>query len=204
MFPKHDSLDTTVTYGNFIDAPLFGALVPKGRTVFVDPADPTKLHGDQWAVLESVKRVSEPVLDDVIEINGLGQPDASSDSRALGSNDGLRWYGLPPFAQTMLADGVAANQGVACFRLAVGLKRSGLPFDSTVAVLMDWATRNQPEDGKPIITEPEIASQAACAYDKAYRACGCEDPSIEPYGPPSCPAPPAEPSGGCTGYRPAL
>jgi hypothetical protein len=42
VFPKQDSLDTNVTYGNFINAPLFGALVSKGRTIFVDPADPTK------------------------------------------------------------------------------------------------------------------------------------------------------------------
>lgn len=37
IFPKQDSLRSSVTYGNFINAPLFGALVPKGKTVFVDP-----------------------------------------------------------------------------------------------------------------------------------------------------------------------
>ena len=42
VFPKHDQLDTRTTYGNYIYAPLFGALVPQGRTVFVKGNDPEK------------------------------------------------------------------------------------------------------------------------------------------------------------------
>ena len=34
IFPKHDMLHTNVQYGNFINAPLFGALVKQGKTVF--------------------------------------------------------------------------------------------------------------------------------------------------------------------------
>ena len=81
----------------------------------------------------------------------------------------------------MLADGVIANQRVACFRLAVNLKRVGLPFDSAVAVLRDWATRNRPAGGKRIIVEDEIIAQAACAYGKENRTCGCEDPAVKPF-----------------------
>ena len=38
VFPKHDSLNTSVCFGNFINAPLFGTLVLQGRAVFVEPS----------------------------------------------------------------------------------------------------------------------------------------------------------------------
>jgi len=95
--------------------------------------------------------------------------------------------GLPPCAQTMLADGVTEHQRVACFRLAVNLKKAGLRFDSAVAVLTDWATRNRPRDRRRIITRQEIVSQTACAFDKAYRTSGCEDAAVSPYCDTGCP-----------------
>jgi TOTE conflict system, Archaeo-Eukaryotic Primase domain len=179
--PKQDSLNTSVTYGNFINAPLFGAIVSKGRTVFVDAGDPSKVHPDQWAFLEGINRVTEQLLDDVIEVNDLRGPTQSDLAGKPTPSADVRCYGLPPCARTILADGVTANQRVTCFRLAVGLKRAGLPFDSAIAVLSDWATRNRPVNGKKIITKHEVTAQAACAYDKAYRACGCEDPAIQPF-----------------------
>ena len=39
VFPKQDEIAGNVMFGNFINAPLFGALVPNGKTVFVDPFD---------------------------------------------------------------------------------------------------------------------------------------------------------------------
>ena len=39
VFPKQDVLDGETAYGNVINAPLFGRLVPRGRTVFVDMAN---------------------------------------------------------------------------------------------------------------------------------------------------------------------
>ena len=37
IFPKQDRLEGRNRYGNFINAPLYGRLVPEGRTVFVNP-----------------------------------------------------------------------------------------------------------------------------------------------------------------------
>jgi hypothetical protein len=37
IFPKQDSLQNGNSFGNYINAPLFGTLVPKNKTVFVDP-----------------------------------------------------------------------------------------------------------------------------------------------------------------------
>ena len=53
VFPKQDRLGSSISYGNFINAPLFGRLVPEGRTVFIDPAT-FKPYPDQWDILESV------------------------------------------------------------------------------------------------------------------------------------------------------
>lgn len=61
VFPKQDGLDERSPYGNFINAPLFGALVPEGRTVFVHPAEPTQPYPDQWPLLGGVQRIPEAV-----------------------------------------------------------------------------------------------------------------------------------------------
>jgi len=181
IFPKQDRLVGDTRFGNFINAPLFGALVPRGRTVFVHPGDPTKPLPDQWALLEAVDRVPERLLDEIIEINELMAHANLPASRSPSPSDHRRSFGLPPCARSMLTDGVIANQRVACFRLAVNFKKVGLPFDSAVAVLRDWATRNRPAGGKRTIVEDEIIAQAACAYGKDYRACGCEDPAVRPF-----------------------
>lgn len=50
IFPKADLLKPGM-YGNFINSPLFGKLVPQGRTVFVDALHEFKPYPDQWDVL---------------------------------------------------------------------------------------------------------------------------------------------------------
>jgi hypothetical protein len=192
IFPKQDALDEQVFYGNFINAPLFGALVPKGRTVFVDPAKPMKPYHNQWELLAGVQRIEEVRLDAVIESCGLGTRDDRIDDRGRAgptndAADRIQSFGLPPCAQRMLAQGVTDNQRVSCFRLAVHLKRAGVPIDLTVALLRTWAPKNRPPNGKRIITDPEIAQQATDAYERPYRSCGCEDPAVTPYCDERCP-----------------
>jgi hypothetical protein len=86
----------------------------------------------------------------------------------------------------MLEEGVTENQRSSCFRLAVHLRKKGLPFDITVAALAEWARKNRPADGRRIITLTEIKAQTSSAYLKEYRGCGCEDPAVAPYCDPSC------------------
>ena len=87
----------------------------------------------------------------------------------------------------MLADGVSDYQRVACFRLAVHLRKLGLPQDITVAALQAWSAKNRPQARKRIITCIEIKDQIASAYAKEYRGCGCEDPAIQPFCDARCP-----------------
>ena len=189
VFPKQDCLTGSTRYGNFINAPLFGSLVSQGRTVFVDPDAGLDPYPDQWEVLDNVRRAPESLLDDLIEINDLAVP--PTPARDEGQPDppgpGAVTFGLPPCAQRMLAEGVDEYQRVACFRLAVHLKKAGLPQDLAVAALETWSTRNRPKRGRDIISAAEVREQTRCAYGRAYRGCGCEDPAVGPYCSPTCP-----------------
>ncbi|MBM3333620.1 hypothetical protein FJY63_03070, partial [Candidatus Sumerlaeota bacterium] len=144
VFPKQDLLNDNATFGNFINAPLFGALVPQGRTVFVNPENSLEPYPNQWDFLESVQRVSEMTLDEIIEANQIVQernlPSVPPSSHATQS---VGLCGLPPCARRMLSEGVTHEQRVACFRLAVHLKRVGIPYDMAVASLRVWSRKNK-------------------------------------------------------------
>ena len=185
IFPRQDQLGGDMRYGNFINAPLFGALVPRGKTVFVDPAT-FEPYPNQWDLLESVKRTTENNLDEVIEINELSpekmpQPLAHPSKKA-----GEGTFGLPPCAVRMLRDGVPQFQRVACFRLAVHFRRLGMPYDVAVAALKIWALKNRPVNGKGVIRESEILAQTSYAYENSYSGYGCDSPGIESFCEPSC------------------
>ena len=189
IFPKQDKLNGSTIYGNFINAPLFGRLAPKGRTVFVNPDNGFRPYPDQWDFLESIQRVPESLLDEIIEINSLvSSGNGSADSRPAPVPRNARFtFGLPPCAQTMLTEGVVEHQRVACFRLALHLKKAGLPQDIAIVALQVWAAKNRPKNEKRIITDAEIFEQTRCAYTKNYHGCGCEEAAIIPYCSPDCP-----------------
>jgi hypothetical protein len=187
VFPKQDALTDGVSWGNFVNTPLAGALVPKGRTVFVDPAEPTRVYPDQWELLERVQRHTEKDLDTVIKrchLEAWERPRVGNCSKA---EPGASAFWLPPCARRILAEGVSAYQRVSCFRLAVHLKRNGIPYDRALAVLRAWARKNRPVDGRRIITEREIEYQTRCAFDRPYRSFGCEDAAMVAYCQEECP-----------------
>ena len=187
VFPKQDAIDPgRGEYGNFINLPLFAPLAVQGRTVFVDPRNGLKPVPNQWLYLEQMKSVPESVLDETIEVNEIkvGSPDVRETACSLGAFQSA--WALPPCARRMLEEGVSENQRVACFRLAVHLRRIGLPSDIVMAALQQWATKNRTQDGKRVITDDEIKAQAAAAFLKKYHGNGCEDPAVSPHCDDSC------------------
>ena len=186
VFPKQDRLYGSIKFGNFINAPLFGALVSNGKTVFVDPLT-FKQYRDQWSFLESVKRNLESVLDDIIELNDLARELKGQSKRTAFEKRESNPHCLPICAQRMLYNGVRQYQRVSCFRLAVHLKRLGLPSDLAVAALIVWAQKNQPGDGNRIITECEIIDQTSYAFSKSYRGYGCNSAAVAPFCEKDCP-----------------
>ena len=191
VFPKQDRLDHRVNYGNFINAPLFGRSVSQGRTIFVDPAHPARSYPDQWSVLENVDRVTETALDVVIaDQKLLPQREIHPNPSTLplgGDHKGGTHFSLPACMRRILSQGVSDYQRVVCFRLAISLKRVGLPYDIAVSALKTWAQKNRPGKDKKTITSAEIVAQTSSAYNKDYRSYGCEDPAIRPYCEPQCP-----------------
>lgn len=229
VFPKQDRIEPS-GFGNFIYLPLDGLLVPKGRTLFVEPTRWLPPVTNQWDALADRKRYSETQIVEALTSIGLHgessagyhrtpneQVSCSPRERAPGQKnvvtssdkfgDGSRRHlpdpsrGLPPCAQRMLAEGVTEQQRVACFRLAVHLHRVGLPEDLARGVLIEWSKKNRPEQGKRIITEDEITQQTRDGYSGRYRGYGCEDPAVAQYCQGQCPI--ASRSQSRTTHRPA-
>lgn len=189
VFPKQDALAGETAYGNFINAPLFGRLVPRGRTVFVDMANDWRPYPDQWSLLANVERIPERLLNRIVGASRTegARAEGKNSSPTPGRCTESCTYGLPPCAQRMLDHGVEQYQRVACFRLAIHLKKAGLPQDLAICTLKAWAGKNRPRTGKGIVTEAEIMEQTEHAFAKRYRGCGCEDPAVAPYCVPDCP-----------------
>jgi hypothetical protein len=186
IFPKQNFLNNRASYGNFINAPLFGCLVPLGKTVFIEPHT-LKPYPDQWSFLETVECIDEKVLDDIIELNGLSFSQTPSTPLQRNSeNGGWNRFGLPICAQKMIQNGVSQYQRVSCFRLAVHLKRLGLPYDVAVAALKIWSLKNLPKYGKQVIAEHEIIDQTSYAYKNCYVGYGCNSPAVESFCDPLC------------------
>ena len=185
IFPKQDEIGANM-YGNYINAPLFAAHVPEGKTVFVDPANFTP-YPNQWDLLRSIKRHDESVLDEIIEINDLSDAPQHQPLGQRQKDVTQDKFGLPPCVRKMLSEGVTEFQRVGCFRLAIQLGRIGLPYDMAVAVLKTWALKNKPSNGKGVIREQEILDQTSYAYKNNYPGYGCESPAIQPFCETSCP-----------------
>ena len=188
IFPKQDTLNTNVSFGNFINAPLFGKLVTQGRTVFVDEVT-LNPYPNQWDFLAGIQTAPESLLDEITDLNNLTVPPISFPTQSPAPDTGVNHstYGLPPCHRRMLRKGVQDNQRVSCFRLAIGLKKAGLPYDIALGALKTWAAKNQPTDGKGRLTETELQAQTAWAFNKSYAGYGCEDAAVNPYCASECP-----------------
>jgi len=182
VFPKQDSLNSRTQFGNFVNAPLFGRLVPQRKTVFISPRtlEPFK---DQWALLSKVKRVSEEQMDSMLGGSSRTE-DRLQTSKPTASQSR---FGLLPCARRILKEGVPDYQRVTCFRMAVHLRNIGLPRNLTVVALEEWASKNNPAEGRSILHESEINAQVRAAYRNGYRSYGCEDSMISRFCEPTCP-----------------
>ena len=144
IFPKQDQLD-----GNFTSvisslprcaASLFLRVKP-----FLSILSTLAPYPDQWRFLSGISRVTESVLDDIIELNELEIPSYRRTERIKAlqrlPHECVRTY--PSAPKRMLREGVSRYQRVSCFRLAVHLKRIGLSCEMAQAVLELWAGSKQ-------------------------------------------------------------
>ena len=161
------------------------------RSVLLDLDAYATPYADQWEFLRKVKRISEEALDNVLSRlhdEHIDVKDRLISTTTAASPDAVNaLFTLPACARRMLREGVREYQRVACFRLAVHMKRLGLPLDLALAVLKAWSSKNRPGQCKEIITATEIESQTRYAYTHSYRGYGCEDPAVIPYCDHTCP-----------------
>jgi hypothetical protein len=186
IFPKQDKIVETNSYGNFINAPLFGKHAAKGRTIFLEPDENLKPYGDQWELLKSIKRNNHQLLNEIIETNSIEENQFDYIKNKI-DNQKISGYALPICIRKILEKGVTHNQRIACFRIAVHLKRVGLPHDSIISILNNWRQKNRPTANKIIITENEIKEQTAYALKKDYTGYGCKETIIAEYCDQQCP-----------------
>lgn len=180
IFPKQNSITSDTQYGNFINAPLNGKLVKTGKTVFVEPNITLKPFPNQWELLESIKFISEKEVSQFIEINEIKDEPIEVISSNIKGDKG-KSSTLPICIRKILEQGVQFDQRVASFRLAVHLKRVGIPEDLAVILLLEWRYKNNPREGKRLITENEIINQVNWAYKNEYRGYGCEESVIKSF-----------------------
>jgi hypothetical protein len=178
VFPKQDEVRPG-SFGNFINAPLFGKAVKENRTVFLDPLKNFEPIHDPWEHLQNLSPHSESQLDELIALNDLSPSKDKEDSQK--DPQPRNGYPLPPCIRSLLASGTRFNQRIATFRLAVNLKRVGLPQDLITSLLLEWRLKNQPSAGKRIITIQEIESQVNWVFQKPYTGIGCEEGVISQY-----------------------
>ena len=188
IFPKQDALTTAASFGNFINAPIFGTLAEQGRTVFVDPNFVP--FPDQWKFLTGIRRVTPHELEAACSRIGCPSvtPSPSAGSLVSSPKSVSYSFSLRPCARRMLTEGVTANQRTACFRLACQLRKTGLPYEYALTILTSWAQKNRPSDGKGIISIGEVTQQAQYAFrGRLYLSCGCAEPSVQAFCDPACP-----------------
>ena len=180
VFPKQDSLHGGRCFGNFINLPLYGDAVRYGKTLFID--NHGNPYSDQWAFLRRIKAYNCSYLESKVKRYEISvQP---SKPQANNRNGG---YILVPCMKTALEDGVDSFQRVICFRLAVRFRQLGFPADITIAALEQWSLKNNPIDGKRVITRAEIVNQVNSAYKSKGASFGCGDPAVSRYCDKKCP-----------------
>jgi hypothetical protein len=184
VFPKQDRVDIKNSYGNFINAPLFGKAVQNGRTILIDPGNGLEPVMNPWQALQDVARINENHLDDLIDLNDLALP--AKPPKRKGDQESGKFYSLPSCIKNLLEAGTNYDQRIATFRLAVNLKWVGIPQDLAQSLLLEWRIKNKPSNAKQIITIAEVDAQVNWAFQKNYRGIGCEEPVIRQFCQKSC------------------
>jgi P4 family phage/plasmid primase-like protien len=180
IFPKQDSIGS-YGYGNYINLPLHGEDVKKGRTVFLDPDNDYKPYSDQMGFLQSIQRISSLQLDDTIADMGIELDTESVVSETDSIDQFNNWHDMYPCFSKMM-NGVGERQrNTVCFTLAKHMRAKSLPPNVTLMVLKDiWNPKNEPpiEDG-------EIQRAVEDVYfgrkGQGYKSLGCSDDIIQQF-----------------------
>jgi putative DNA primase/helicase len=174
VFPKQNSIkhDGNYGFGNYIYLPLFGADVPNGRTVFLDPTNGYKPHSDQWAFLQSIEKVTPQHLGEVMETNLIdfvidtmpeeAEPSKTEAEKSFDPNEAAEYY-----LKRALTQADIGKRNDTGFWLACQLRDLGL-LEAEVGLYMRRYTQGVPQ-GEELYTEKEAQATLKSAYEHPQR-----------------------------------
>ena len=179
IFPKQNSL-ANMQFGNYVNLPLFGLDVKKGKTVFVNPENGFKPFENQWEVLSNIIKVTPEELQDIIKSEGLETPEEelAPEANKIETDD---YDDMLPCVPKMMQGVSEGCRDIAAFTLAKHFRvEKNLPQEATLAILKDWNKTNSPPLG-----EKELQAKNKSAYTgrsgKGYTSLGCNVKLIEQF-----------------------
>lgn len=165
IFPKQDALADHKSVGNYINLPLFGGDVPRGRTVFLNSEfQPIQ---DQWGHMARMERVDTELL------RGLQEEKPPPPAAVKASYDNML-----PCVPRMMQGVSAGRRDVVAFTLAKHFRvNSKFPQEATEAILQTWNMQNSPPlEAHAIMRKVHSAYQGNGG--KGYTSLGCQDPLV--------------------------
>jgi putative DNA primase/helicase len=171
IFPKQNTIKQNGNYGfgNYIYLPLFGADVPNGRTVFLDPGNGYKPHPDQWAFLQSIEKITPQHLGEVMETNLIDfvvdhqpEPSKTETEKEFDPNEAAEYY-----LRRALAQADIGNRNDMGFWLVCQLRDLGFS-EAEADPYMRRYVQGVPQ-GEELYTEKEAQATLKSAYGHPQR-----------------------------------
>ena len=169
IFPKQDYLPGPDSVGNYINLPLYGEDIDKGRTVFL--MENFEPYPDQWFILAGIEKITPEQINELVE-GELCQPSRQT--------SGLYQDMLPCVPKMM--EGVSEGcRDVVAFTLAKHFRASkGFPKDATLAILKLWNQSNHPPLDNKVI-EQKVNGAYLGRNGKGYTGFGCGEELIQQF-----------------------
>ncbi len=176
VFPKQDYLSGPDSVGNYINLPLYGEDVPRGRTVFlVENFEP---YPDQWSILAGVEKITPEQIDELMGTEDtekdVSQPDAPQQISGL--------YGdMLPCVPKMMQGVSEGCRDIVAFTLAKHFRAEKVfPKDATLAILNLWNQNNDPPLDSKVI-EQKVKGAYLGRNGKGYTGFGCGEELIKKF-----------------------
>ncbi len=180
IFPKQNSLENT-PYGNYVNLPLFGLDVKKGKTVFVNPENGFKPFDNQWEVLLNIVKATPEELHDIIASEELETPEEEPAPETEAEVETDDYGDMLPCVPKMMQGVSEGCRDVVAFTLAKHLRtEKKFPQEATLAILQMWNQKNEPSLDNNTISQ-KIASAYTGRGGKGYRSLGCDDDLIKQF-----------------------
>lgn len=184
IFPKQSTIKKRrgYGYGNYVNLPLFGVDVKKGKTVFLASERGYKPREDQWSFLEFIERVSLEQINDLIEIGELQLvEDTAAYEDPVGDTVFEEYSDMMPCVAPMMQGVSKGCRDEVAFTLAKHFRvEKKLPQDATYAILMNWNRRNRPPLSDKAITE-KVKSAYEGRDGGGYTGFGCGNQLLKPF-----------------------